>query len=461
MTEPLDVPLSRLGPYEIEGKLAEGGMASVYVARKDPAPARAATGAGPARVALKMIRQEFVRNREFLDMFVDEAKIVARLRHANIVRTFEQGSIDGHAFIAMELLSGQSLWSVWDACRARGVRLRYDMIAWIGARVAEGLGYAHELRDDQGSPLGIVHRDINPSNVFVTRGGEIKIIDFGLAKAANRASRTATGVIKGKVSYMSPEQAAGEPVDGRSDIFALAVTLWELACDRRLFKGEDDIHTLRRVRAAKVPDPTALVAGFPAPLWAILSRALVHRCGIRARSRRLRGRRGQRRFHGSHDARPFSRGARSRPRSQPRSRRPRRSHLRRVLPALAGPRGGGGRGRPWRRHRRLARPPVIMRPCGRAKSLSNKPSRLRRDGSSRRVCGLPFREALFFGVLTPRGLAWGERIWRCRAVARHAPSRANGEPKWRNGRRSGLKIRRPKGREGSSPSFGTTAQRNG
>jgi serine/threonine-protein kinase len=140
--------------------------------------------------------------------------------------------------------------------------------------VAEGLHYAHELRDERGRPLGIVHRDINPSNLLVTYEGTPKIIDFGLAKAANRASRTATGIIKGKVAYMSPEQAGGEPVDRRTDVFALATTLWELACDRRLFKGEDDMHTLEQVRSAEVPDPTRLVAGFPPALWAVLAPAL-------------------------------------------------------------------------------------------------------------------------------------------------------------------------------------------
>jgi eukaryotic-like serine/threonine-protein kinase len=259
----MDSPPQRVGPYELLGRIAEGGMAVVYVARR-----------GTDHVALKMIRDDLARSRAFLEMFRDEAKIVSRLVHPGIVRTFEQGDVDGHAFIAMELLAGRSLWAVWDACRARGVRLRYDMIAWIGARVAEGLHYAHELRDDEGRPLGIVHRDVNPSNIFVTDEGTIKIIDFGLAKAANRASRTATGVLKGKVAYMSPEQAGGEPVDRRTDVFALAVTLWELACDRRLFKGDDDMQTLEQVRSGHVPDPVRLVDGFPPALWDALARAL-------------------------------------------------------------------------------------------------------------------------------------------------------------------------------------------
>jgi serine/threonine protein kinase len=258
-------PPRRLGGYELRAKIADGGMAEVYVAR------RVATG---EIVAIKTIREQFARNKEFVTMFMDEAKIVSRLRHPNIIRYYELGTDDDQLFLAMELLFGQSLWALWDACRARGVRLRYDMIAWIGARVAEGLHYAHELVDEQGRPLDIVHRDVNATNLFVTYDGEIKVIDFGLAKAANRASKTAAGVIKGKVAYMSPEQAVGAPIDRRTDVFALGTTLWELACDRRLFKRSDDVETLRRVHAAEVPDATRIVDGFPPALWRILERAL-------------------------------------------------------------------------------------------------------------------------------------------------------------------------------------------
>ena len=119
-----------------------------------------------------------------------------------------------------------------------------------------------------------MHRDVNATNIFVTYDGDIKVIDFGLAKAANRASKTAAGVIKGKVAYMSPEQAVGAPIDRRTDVFALGTTLWELACDRRLFKRSDDVETLRRVHAAEVPDATRIVDGFPPQLWRILERAL-------------------------------------------------------------------------------------------------------------------------------------------------------------------------------------------
>jgi serine/threonine-protein kinase len=242
-------------------------MATVYVGRR-------LDGGPNGTVAIKMIRGEYARSREFLTMFMDEAKIVARLRHPNIVSYHQLGQEEGHAFLVMELLIGQSLWSVWDACRARKVRLRYDMIAWIGARAADGLHHAHEFVDADGHGLDIVHRDVNATNIFVTYDGQIKVIDFGLAKAANRTSRTAAGVVKGKVAYMSPEQAVGAAVDRRTDVFALGTTLWELACDRRLFKHSDDLETLRRVHAAFVPDATRLVDDFPAELWRILRRAL-------------------------------------------------------------------------------------------------------------------------------------------------------------------------------------------
>jgi serine/threonine protein kinase len=257
-------PPTRLGRYEVRAKIADGGMAAVYVARRDDQV-----------VAIKMIREEFARSPDFLTMLLDEAKIVSRLRHPNIVQYHELVRDEaGHTFIVMELLFGQSLWSVWEACRGRGVRLRYDTIAWLGARVADGLHYAHELVGDDGKPADIVHRDVNATNIFLTYEGGVKIIDFGLAKAANRASKTAAGVIKGKVAYMSPEQAVGASVDRRTDVFALGTTLWELSCDRRLFKHTDEVETLRRVHAAEVPDPTKIVTGYPPELARILQRAL-------------------------------------------------------------------------------------------------------------------------------------------------------------------------------------------
>ncbi len=225
-------------------------------------------------VALKVIKEVYSLNTEFVTMFSDEAKIVSRLSHPNIVQVYELGAEGNRLFIAMEFLNGQSLWHVWNACRERGVRLRYDVTAWVGARAAEGLHHAHELHDAHGNLLNIVHRDVNASNIFITYDGRVKIIDFGLAKAANRLSKTRAGMVKGKLAYMAPEQAVGQALDRRTDIFALGTTLWEVTADRRLFKGEDDVETLERVHAADVPDPTTLVEGFPEDLWQVLRRAL-------------------------------------------------------------------------------------------------------------------------------------------------------------------------------------------
>ncbi|WP_394848880.1 serine/threonine protein kinase [Pendulispora brunnea] len=257
-----------LGRYEVRAKIAEGGMATIYLGKL-------VGEAGFERpVALKVIKDEFCLNREFVNMFLDEAKIVSRLSHSNIVQLIELGKEGHRLFIAMELLMGQSLWSVWDACRERNIRLRYDVVSWIGARVAEGLHHAHELRDAKGEFVNLVHRDVNASNIFITYDGQVKVVDFGLAKAAGRISRTAAGIVKGKLAYMSPEQTVGRSLDRRTDVFALGATLWELTVDRRLFKGKDDVSTLTAVNEARVPDPTKLVAEYPPELWKVLRTAL-------------------------------------------------------------------------------------------------------------------------------------------------------------------------------------------
>lgn len=258
-----------LGRYDVRAKVADGGMAAIYLGRLRGAPPLEGT------VALKVIKDEFALNMDFVRMFVDEATIAQRLRHPNIVEIRDFSADGDRIFLAMEFLLGQSMWNLWQACKERQVRLRYDMLAWMGARVCDALHYAHELKDEHGTALDIVHRDVNATNVFVQYDGSVKVIDFGLAKAVNRVSRTAAGVIKGKLAYMAPEQVTGGGVDRRADIFGLGVTLWEMSVDRRLFKVKDDIDTLKAVHEAKVPDPTTLVHGYPPALWNVLRRALV------------------------------------------------------------------------------------------------------------------------------------------------------------------------------------------
>ncbi len=259
-------------------------MAHIYVGRLS----------GPAGferlVALKVIKPEYSSDQSFVNMFLDEARIAARLSHPSIVQVYELGEYEPgppsgdvppsqrprkQLYIAMELLFGESLWDVWFTAQRRKDPLPADLVAWIGARVAEGLHHAHELVDGGGVRQNVVHRDINPSNIFVTYDGQAKIIDFGLAKAKNRITETGLGVIKGKVAYMAPEQTRhSKDVDHRADIFALGVTLWELTTNRRLFKRGDNVSTLAAVSECKVPDPSTFVPDYSPALWEILKKAL-------------------------------------------------------------------------------------------------------------------------------------------------------------------------------------------
>ncbi len=257
---------THLGHYEVRAKIAEGGMATIYLGVDQKEKHR--------RVALKVIKRKFSANPEFVAMFLDEAKLIERIDHQNVVKLYELGADQGRLFLSMELLIGQSLWTVWEACRDRDVRLKYEQIAWMGARIAEGLHNAHQTKDEKGEALRIVHRDVNATNVIVTYDGEVKVIDFGLAKGNNRISRTAAGIVKGKLAYLAPEQTVTGELDHRTDIFALGTTLWELATDRRLFKRPDDADTLRAVHEAEIPDPTTIFEDFPPELWRILKKAL-------------------------------------------------------------------------------------------------------------------------------------------------------------------------------------------
>jgi hypothetical protein len=259
-------PPRRLGDYEVLAAISEGGMAAVFLGRSTTRPNEL--------VALKVIRPEHSRNKEFVAMLVDEAGIASRLSHPNILLTQGLGQDDKQLFLVMELLRGHTLRDVIRAAHARGKRLPCDVVAWIGARIADALHYAHELKDDEGKPRNVVHRDVNPANIFVTDEGVPKLIDFGLAKARDRIASTAIGVVKGTLAYMAPEQAHGKPADARTDVFALGVVLWEATLDRRLFHEDDDVQTVRRVREAQVPDPTSLVDGYPRPLADALTRAL-------------------------------------------------------------------------------------------------------------------------------------------------------------------------------------------
>ncbi len=257
----------QFGRYELLKKLAAGGMGQVFLARKK--------GVGFEKlVVLKRILPHLVEDEEFFTMFLDEARLTARLNHPNIAQIFDVEAEAGQHLVVMEYVAGEDARRIEKRARAAGVKLPHGVILRIIADAAAGLDYAHKARDDQGEPLHIVHRDISPQNLLVGFDGGVKLIDFGVAKAAGRAQHTATGVLKGKFPYMSPEQSNGEDIDARSDIFALGIVLWELLTDKRLFKGENDVISQRLVKACQVPLPSQVDARIPKKLDALVMKAL-------------------------------------------------------------------------------------------------------------------------------------------------------------------------------------------
>jgi len=256
-----------LGRYRIRGVLGEGGMGRLYVAEQ--------TGIeGFAKiVAVKKILPRLAHSEHFRRLFLDEARVAARLEHPNIVTTYELGEGGGTYFIAMEYLPGEDLESVLARCRTSGP-IPIATAAYLAQQCASGLHYAHELRDALGRPSGLVHRDVNPSNIFLTYHGAVKLLDFGVAKASTGNDRTAPGVFKGKYAYCAPEQLAGTGVDGRTDLFSLGIVLWECLTGERLFDKATDAGTIDAVRAMPIVPPSRRRPEVPLALNHITMRAL-------------------------------------------------------------------------------------------------------------------------------------------------------------------------------------------
>lgn len=259
----------RLGRYLLLDRIDVGGMAEVFRGRMVGAE-------GFQRmVALKRILPNIASDPEFQKMFKDEARIAVQLQHANIAQVIDFDEVDETYFIAMEYVSGVSLRTMWDRARSRNRLLPIAMSCHILQKVCEGLDAAHRKRDAvTGEDLGLVHRDVSPQNVLVSFEGEVKIIDFGIAKAANKASQTQGGVLKGKFGYMSPEQVRGVELDNRSDIFACGIMLHELLVGDRLFLGESDFSTLEKIRSGDVTPPTRLNKNLSPQLEEIVMKAL-------------------------------------------------------------------------------------------------------------------------------------------------------------------------------------------
>jgi len=259
---------TRLGRYEIIGLLATGGMAEVHLGRL----------MGPSGfervVVVKRILPHLAREAAFVDMFLDEARIVAKINHKNVIQVSELGREADELFLVMEFVEGESLGGFMRRHWGNEREIGFELAAYIVSEACAGLHAAHELKDEDGRPQEVVHRDVSPQNLMVTYDGQVKVLDFGIAKAVDRSARTSTGTLKGKVEYMSPEQCKAQPLDRRSDIFALGVLLYELSASKRLFRRGNELASLRAVCEDPIPLPSAVVPGFPQELEAICLKAL-------------------------------------------------------------------------------------------------------------------------------------------------------------------------------------------
>ncbi|MBM4342343.1 MAG: serine/threonine protein kinase [Deltaproteobacteria bacterium] len=259
------------GPYELLRRLGRGGMAEVYLAK-------APTTHGDSRlVALKRMHAQLTEDQSAVDMLVQEARLAMRFDDPHIAQTFELGCHDGTYFFIMEYVDGVDLGTLASTCENRGSCMPPHLVAHVCSGIARGLSYAHELCDDSGTRLGIVHRDVSPQNVLISRLGEVKIIDFGVAKVAARIQQTMAGIIKGKYAYMSPEQASAEPVDPRSDVFSLGVCMWELVTGKPLFRAlgsNSPFAVLRAVREDPIAKAHNIAQGLSTDLSAIIHKAL-------------------------------------------------------------------------------------------------------------------------------------------------------------------------------------------
>jgi TonB family protein len=240
------------GRFQLLERIASGGMADVFKARM--------TGEEGFEkiVAIKRILPHLATNEGFITMFVDEAKLAAQLTHNNIIHIYELGKVDAWHYIAMEYVDGKDLRSILKMGRDRGYPLAPELALFIAARIASALDYAHRRPAPDGRELNLVHRDVSPQNILISWEGDIKLCDFGVAKAATKVGTTISGALKGKLQYMSPEQAWGKPVDRRSDIFSLGAVLFEMLAGRNLFEGENDLNVLEKVRAGQVVPPSSV-----------------------------------------------------------------------------------------------------------------------------------------------------------------------------------------------------------
>ena len=269
---PEDHPARQFGKYKLLRRIAQGGMAELFLAEQ----------AGPngfsKRVVVKRILKRHALDAEFSRMFIREAQVAAQLDHPNIVSVFDFGEEKDGLFIAMEYVQGPSLSRMLRRLKLDG-EVAWKLASAIGLQICRGLQATHSLKSASGKTYGLVHRDVSPGNILLSKSGAAKLTDFGIVKiteqpVADHEEATKIGVIKGKVGYMSPEQARTQPVDRRSDLFSLGVVLYEIALGRRLFKRKDDVQSILAIVSGDVPPPTSLDPQFPPELEAIIGKAI-------------------------------------------------------------------------------------------------------------------------------------------------------------------------------------------
>jgi serine/threonine-protein kinase len=266
--------------YRVIEKLESGGMAEVFRAESE------GLQGFRKQVAIKRVLPNLSSKKKFISMFLDEARLSAQLSHSNCVQVFDIGVGDSAFFIVMEFVDGGNLKSIIEHIKKTGRDFPVEAAVYICLDICKGLAYAHELTDSSGVPLHIVHRDMSPPNVLITKYGEIKIVDFGLAKANSQLEKSEPGIIKGKFSYLAPEAAMGQDVDARTDIFAIGIMLWELLASQRLFLGDTDFQTVKKVQAAVVPSISQINKKVPKDLETIIAKALAREPAARYQTAR-------------------------------------------------------------------------------------------------------------------------------------------------------------------------------
>jgi serine/threonine-protein kinase len=256
------------GRYLLYDSIASGGMASVHLGRA------VGTGGFARLVAVKRLHAHIASDPEFVEMFLDEARLASRIHHPNVVATIDVVTHEGQLLLVMEHVLGESWWHLARAARERGEPLPVDVVAAVVSGLLSGLHAAHEARSEAGEPLEIVHRDVSPQNLLVGVDGVPRVVDFGIAKAVSRAQSTRDGALKGKLAYMAPEQIRREAVTRRADVYAAGIVLWESLANRRLFAADDAAAVIAAVLEGGVPAPSSLRADVPAALDGVVLRAV-------------------------------------------------------------------------------------------------------------------------------------------------------------------------------------------